>query len=127
MASLPQLLFFPDWLQPDQIRDVAQGVDRAGFDILWSTELDFDSFVYNQFVASLTDRVRVGSSIFRYYKRHPLQVAEAAAAMDRLAPGRHIIGVGTGPVKRTDPAVKLQRWGTAAGDPIEKMEEYLDL
>src|SRR5205814_4538283 len=54
-------------------------------------------------------------------------VAESAVAIDRLAPGRYVIGLGTGPVRRADPAAKLQRWGGDPGNPVERQEEYVDL
>jgi alkanesulfonate monooxygenase SsuD/methylene tetrahydromethanopterin reductase-like flavin-dependent oxidoreductase (luciferase family) len=122
-----ELVYFPNRLTPDELRDVARRAEDAGLAALWSTEEDYDSFVYNQLVATSTKRVRFGSSIARYYKRHPLLVAESAAALDRIAPGRYVIGLGTGPVKRADPAIKLQRWGSDPGNSVERLEEYVDL
>jgi alkanesulfonate monooxygenase SsuD/methylene tetrahydromethanopterin reductase-like flavin-dependent oxidoreductase (luciferase family) len=126
VASL-ELVYFPNRLTPEQLRNVARRAEAAGLEALWSTEEDYDSFVYNQLVATATERVRVGSSIARYYKRHPLLVAESAVALDRLAPGRYVIGLGTGPVRRADPAIKLQRWGSDPGNAVERLEEYVDL
>ena len=127
MTRGPSLLYFPNQITPDELRDLAQRADAAGFDVLWSTEEDYDSFVYDQFVAGATERLRAGSSIARYYKRHPLLVAESAAAIDRISPGRFLIGLGTGPAKRADPGIKLQRWGTDAGKPVERLEEYIEI
>jgi 5,10-methylenetetrahydromethanopterin reductase len=123
----PSLLYFPNMTSPAELRPHAQQADAAGFDVLWSTEEDYDSFVYDQFVATSAEGLRAGSSIARYYKRHPLLVAESAAAIDRVAPGRFLIGLGTGPAKRADSAIKLQRWGTDAGKPVARLEEYIDI
>jgi alkanesulfonate monooxygenase SsuD/methylene tetrahydromethanopterin reductase-like flavin-dependent oxidoreductase (luciferase family) len=114
-------------ITPVELRELAQQADAAGFDVLWSTEEDYDSFAYDQHVTSSTERLRAGSSIARYYKRHPLLVAESAAAIDRIAQGRFLIGLGTGPAKRADPAIKLQRWGTDAGRPVARLSEYIDI
>jgi alkanesulfonate monooxygenase SsuD/methylene tetrahydromethanopterin reductase-like flavin-dependent oxidoreductase (luciferase family) len=124
---VPSLSYFPNQISPDELRLLTCEADSAGFDALWSQEGNWDSFIYDQFVATSAQRLRAGSSIARSYKRHPLLVAEAAAAIDRIAPGRFIIGLGTGPVKRADPAIKLQRWGTDANNPVERLEEYLDV
>jgi alkanesulfonate monooxygenase SsuD/methylene tetrahydromethanopterin reductase-like flavin-dependent oxidoreductase (luciferase family) len=127
MPSRLELLYFPNRLGAAELRELAQRADAARFEAIWSTEEDYDSFVYDQFVATATQRIKAGSSIARYYKRHPLLVAEAAAAIDRLAPGRFLIGLGTGPVKRADPSIKLQRWGSDPGQAVERLEEYVDI
>jgi 5,10-methylenetetrahydromethanopterin reductase len=123
----PSLLYFPNMISPAELRELARQADAAGFDVLWSTEEDYDSFVYDQFAATSAERLRAGSSIARYYKRHPLLVAESAAAIDRIAPGRFVIGLGTGPVKRADPSIKLQRWGSDPSNPVERLEEYVEV
>jgi alkanesulfonate monooxygenase SsuD/methylene tetrahydromethanopterin reductase-like flavin-dependent oxidoreductase (luciferase family) len=122
-----ELAYFPNRLSPDELRRIALQAEAGGLTTLWSTEENYDSTVYNQLVAEATGRIRFGSSIARYYKRHPLLIAENAVALDRLAPGRYVIGLGTGPVRRADPAVKLQRWGSDPGSPVERLEEYIDL
>jgi alkanesulfonate monooxygenase SsuD/methylene tetrahydromethanopterin reductase-like flavin-dependent oxidoreductase (luciferase family) len=127
VSRAPSLLYFPNQVTPDELRDLAQQADAAGFDVLWSTEEDYDSFAYDQFVAGATERLLAGSSIARYYKRHPLLVAESAAAIDRISSGRFLIGLGTGPARRADPAIKLQRWGTDAARPVEHLEEYIEI
>jgi alkanesulfonate monooxygenase SsuD/methylene tetrahydromethanopterin reductase-like flavin-dependent oxidoreductase (luciferase family) len=126
LATL-ELVYFPNRLTPDELRSLAVRAEAAGLKTLWSTEEDYDSSVYNQLVAEATQRVRFGSSIARYYKRHPLLVAENAVALDRLAPRRYLIGLGTGPVKRADPVIKLQRWGSDPGSSVERLEEYIEL
>jgi alkanesulfonate monooxygenase SsuD/methylene tetrahydromethanopterin reductase-like flavin-dependent oxidoreductase (luciferase family) len=127
VTAAPSLLYFPNQITPDELRTIALEAEAAGFDTLWSTEEDYDSFAYDLYTASVTARLRAGSSIARYYKRHPLLVAETAAAIDRIAPGRFVIGLGTGPVRKSDPGAKLQRWGTDASSPVERLSEYIDV
>jgi alkanesulfonate monooxygenase SsuD/methylene tetrahydromethanopterin reductase-like flavin-dependent oxidoreductase (luciferase family) len=121
------MLIWPDQISPDDLISVARLAEDGGFGVVWNVETDFDSFVYDQGVAMATARLRTGSGISRSYKRHPLLVAEAAATIDRFAPGRFIIGLGTGPARRADPAVKLQRWGGESDRPVERLEEYIQV
>jgi len=120
-------MLFAAQLDPDEIVDVARHAEETGFDTVWNGEDNFDSFVYDQHVVLATRRVRTGSAIARYYKRHPLLIAETAAAIDRLAPGRFIIGLGTGPVRRSDLSNGLQRWGAVSGNPVEQLDEYIEI
>jgi alkanesulfonate monooxygenase SsuD/methylene tetrahydromethanopterin reductase-like flavin-dependent oxidoreductase (luciferase family) len=123
----PSVLVWPDQISPDELIAVSRQAEKAGFDVVWNVETEFDSFVYDQAVAIGTSRIRTGSGISRSYKRHPLLVAEAAATIDRFAPGRFIIGLGTGPAQRADPAVKLQRWGSESDRPVARLEEYIQV
>jgi alkanesulfonate monooxygenase SsuD/methylene tetrahydromethanopterin reductase-like flavin-dependent oxidoreductase (luciferase family) len=123
----PSLLVWPDQIAPDELLTVSRLAEEAGYDVVWNVETDFDSFVYDQAVATATTRLRTGSGISRSYKRHPLLVAETAATIDRFAPGRFIIGLGTGPARRSDPTVRLQRWGSESDRPVERLEEYIEV
>jgi alkanesulfonate monooxygenase SsuD/methylene tetrahydromethanopterin reductase-like flavin-dependent oxidoreductase (luciferase family) len=124
-AVRPSILVWPDQISPDELIAVSRRAEDTGFDVVWNVETDFDSFVYDQAVAMGTSRIRTGSGISRSYKRHPLLVAEAASTIDRFAPGRFIIGLGTGPAQRADPALKLQRWGSESDRPVARLEEYI--
>jgi probable F420-dependent oxidoreductase len=47
-------------------------------------------------VAGATERVGLGTSVLVLPHRHPVLVAKVAATLDRVAPGRLILGVGVG-------------------------------
>lgn len=48
------------------------------------------------YLAALTERVRLGTSVIILAQRNPIIVAKQAAAIDYLSGGRMILGVGTG-------------------------------
>jgi alkanesulfonate monooxygenase SsuD/methylene tetrahydromethanopterin reductase-like flavin-dependent oxidoreductase (luciferase family) len=106
---------------------LAREAEEAGFGSMWTIEYEYDSFALNQALLQGTERLEVGSCIARYFARDPLLVVEQTTIVDLLAPGRYHVGIGTGPMKRSGPAMAQQRWG---GDPrrsIGRMSEYLEL
>jgi coenzyme F420-dependent glucose-6-phosphate dehydrogenase len=91
---------------PEELLEYAVAAEQAGFDSIsasdhfhpWA-ERGEASFVWSWLgaVAARTRRVLLGTGLtcptLRY---HPAIIAQAAATMDRLAPGRFFLGVGTG-------------------------------
>jgi alkanesulfonate monooxygenase SsuD/methylene tetrahydromethanopterin reductase-like flavin-dependent oxidoreductase (luciferase family) len=55
-----------------------------------------DAFVASAAALSSTRRIRVGPGVVTVHDRHPAALARAAATLDRLAPGRAVLGVGRG-------------------------------
>jgi alkanesulfonate monooxygenase SsuD/methylene tetrahydromethanopterin reductase-like flavin-dependent oxidoreductase (luciferase family) len=102
-------------------------------------EYEYDTFAFDQAIAQGTERVVTGSCVARSFTRHPLLTAETAAVIDRLAPGRFVIGLGNGGVsepkggdaaraqREVDPSISLQRWGTGADRPVARMREYIEV
>lgn len=92
---------------PRRLLDLAVAAERAGFDSVWTSDhfqpwRHTDGHAPNALVwlgaaAVATSRVTLGTSVltpsFRY---NPAIVAQAFATLDCLAPGRVILGVGTG-------------------------------
>ncbi len=92
--------------RPAELVDFAVAAEEAGFDFIdasdhfhpWS-EAGQASFVWTWLgaVAARTNRIHLGTGltcpILRY---HPAVVAQAAATLSQLAPGRVYLGVGTG-------------------------------
>jgi probable F420-dependent oxidoreductase len=81
-----------------------------------------DPIAVLSFVAGLTDRVRLGTSVILLPARNPVLQAKALASLDVLSSGRTIFGVGIG---------WLQEEYEALGVPFERRgaraDEYLDL
>jgi 5,10-methylenetetrahydromethanopterin reductase len=83
-------------------RDVARCVadaERAGFDIAWLPDSQFlwrDVWASLALAAEATDRIVLGTCVTNLLTRHPSVTAAAAATLEEIAPGRTILGVGTG-------------------------------
>ena len=92
---------------PQQLLDLAVKAEENGFDSVWVSD-HYQPFKHTDGHAPFslswlgaatqrTDRVSLGTSVltptFRY---HPSIVAQAFATLERLAPGRVILGIGTG-------------------------------
>jgi probable F420-dependent oxidoreductase len=56
----------------------------------------FEPLITLTFIAAVTSRVRLGTSILILPLRDPFLVAKQVATLERLAPGRVALGVGTG-------------------------------
>jgi 5,10-methylenetetrahydromethanopterin reductase len=58
--------------------------------------LEADAFVVSAAALAATARIRCGPGIANVIDRHPAALARAAASLDRLAPGRALLGIGRG-------------------------------
>lgn len=59
-------------------------------------DLEADAFVVSAAALAATSVIRVGPGIANVVDRHPAALARAAASLDRLAPGRALLGIGRG-------------------------------
>ncbi|MBP2056684.1 putative F420-dependent oxidoreductase [Streptomyces griseochromogenes] len=63
----------------------------------WAVDTDvLDALVCCATIAAVTTRVSVGPSVLVLPQRHPLEVAKAAASIDRISGERLFLGVGAG-------------------------------
>ncbi|KQR50860.1 hypothetical protein ASF88_16670 [Leifsonia sp. Leaf336] len=82
-----------------EVRSVAAAAEAAGYDRvgIWdSPALYLDPWITLADVASTTSTLRIGTWVTNPLTRHPVVTASAAATLDALAPGRVVIGIGTG-------------------------------
>lgn len=113
-------IFRPD-LPPERLHAVARAADEAGLDELWLWEDCFKEGGVAAAAAALawTDRVRIGIGVFPVPLRNVALAAMEIAALDRLFPGRFIVGVGHG----------VQEWmaqvGMRVDSPLTMLREYL--
>jgi alkanesulfonate monooxygenase SsuD/methylene tetrahydromethanopterin reductase-like flavin-dependent oxidoreductase (luciferase family) len=113
-------VFLPD-LPPERLRAVARAADEAGLDELWLWEDCFKEGGVAAAAAALawTDRVRIGVGVFPVPLRNVALAAMEIATLDRLFPGRLIVGVGHG----------VQEWmaqvRARVDSPVTLLREYL--
>ena len=92
---------------PAAVKQVAQAAEQAGFDSLWAADhvlvheqfRDFciiETFVTLGFVAAITERVTLGTTVLVLPQRDPILAAKQAAAVDQYSNGRLILGIGVG-------------------------------
>src|SRR2546426_5841633 len=86
-------------------KDIAQLMDRLGYDILWSAEHHFQREGYEcipnlstwgVYLAQHTKRLKFGCAFNVLTMWHPIRLAEDFAVADILTNGRMIFGIGRG-------------------------------
>jgi alkanesulfonate monooxygenase SsuD/methylene tetrahydromethanopterin reductase-like flavin-dependent oxidoreductase (luciferase family) len=96
--------------EPGVLRRWAQTVEGLGFDLLMMSDhiavtADvaeqypapfYEPFTTLAWLAGLTSRIRLGTTVLIVPYRHPLLVARMAANLNDLSGGRLVLGVGTG-------------------------------
>jgi len=94
-------MMFPAGGRVESLRFAARA-EAAGLDSLWvGDHVAFhvpipDAFTALAFLAAATERVMLGTAVYLLPLRPPVQVAKAAASVDRLSGGRLVFGVGVG-------------------------------
>ena len=81
------------------VGDVARLAEERGFDLIGvadSPALTFDPYMALTLAALATRRARIGTAVTNPQTRHPLIIANLAASLEALAPGRSFLGLGTG-------------------------------
>ena len=102
--------------------DAIVEAEAAGISQLWMTQNPVSNDSLTIFAAALgrTNRVRLGTSIVPTYPRHPLALAQQAATVAALGPGRLCLGVG--PSHR--PTIE-HAYGLSMDAPLEHLREYV--
>jgi probable F420-dependent oxidoreductase len=93
---------------PRAIPETASAADDLGFRALWTADhllpplsspqfgRVFEPLVSLAFVASITRRIRLGTSVIVLPMRSPFVVAKQVATLDALSNGRVLLGIGVG-------------------------------
>lgn len=83
-------------------RDVAHAVqlsERKGFDVAWIADSQLlwrDVFAVMALAAERTERIGLATAVTNFVTRHPSVIASAINTVSELAPGRVLLGVGSG-------------------------------
>lgn len=108
------------YIEPENLPTVARAADEAGLEELWLWEDCFRTGGVGTAATALalTGRLRVGVGIYPVPLRNVAITAMEVATLERLFPGRQVVGVGHG----------VQEWmaqvGARADSPLTLLREY---
>ncbi len=97
----------------------ARMAEERGFRTVLVSEAGSDALALAQQLASATSRIQVGTCITNIYLRPPLLAALHAMTIDRFAPGRLLLGLGT-----SSEALN-QVYGVAMEKPAAALRDYI--
>jgi F420-dependent oxidoreductase-like protein len=108
---------------PDAFARHAQQLEAAGVEHLWCGEAyTADAVSSMGFLAAVTKRAMIGSSILPLYTRTPTLLAMTAVGLDKLSKGRFILGLGA-----SGPQVIEGFHGVEYDRPLERTREIIDI
>ena len=99
--ELPQV-FFDGPVDMEHIRKFAIKAETLGYDSLWLQERAIGDFIMLEpvtllsYIAAITTKLRLGTSVILLTLRNPIQLAKAYATLDCMSGGRAVLGVGLG-------------------------------
>jgi alkanesulfonate monooxygenase SsuD/methylene tetrahydromethanopterin reductase-like flavin-dependent oxidoreductase (luciferase family) len=96
-----------------------ENAERLGIEAVWATSDPVDSLTVMAAAAIRTERVILGTAITRAVTRHPISMAQQAAAVAQLSSGRFRLGLG--PVHRGQVAT----YGPVPQRPLAHFGSYL--
>jgi len=99
---------------------VYREAEALGYTDFWSAESDVDPWIVLGLGAAWTTRATLGTAIVGAFTRGPAIIAIGAAAMGEAAPGRFVLGVGSGS------NVTVERWnGGRFEKPLTRVTEVV--
>ncbi|MGW3892586.1 LLM class flavin-dependent oxidoreductase [Micromonospora chokoriensis] len=130
---------FAPGTDPQVLRQWAQTVEGLGFDLLMVSDHIavtpdvaeqypapfYEPFTTLSWLAGVTHRVRLGTTVLIVPYRHPLLTARMAANLNRLSGGRLVLGVGAGWARQEFEAlgVPYQRRGALTDEYLQAMRD----
>ncbi|MET7969493.1 TIGR03619 family F420-dependent LLM class oxidoreductase [Micromonospora sp. NPDC005305] len=130
---------FAPGTDPDLLRQWAQTVEGLGFDLLMVSDHIavtpdvaeqypapfYEPFTTLSWLAGITHRVRLGTTVLIVPYRHPLLTARMAANLNRLSDGRLVLGVGVGWARQEFEAlgVPYRRRGALTDEYLHAMRD----
>jgi F420-dependent oxidoreductase-like protein len=97
--------------------------EELGFDSVWAAEAyGSDAATVLSWLASQTERLRIGSAIFQIPARSPAMCAMTAATLDNISNGRVILGIGA-----SGPQVAEGWHGQRFPKQIQRTREYIGI
>ena len=124
-------MVLPAQNRQDMLR-LAPRMEAAGFDSIWvGDHVSFyipllESLTALTFVSAITERVRLGTSVYLLPLRHPTPVAKITSTLDLLSGGRLTLGVGVGgefPPEYEACGIPLEERGARIDEAIEVLRK----
>jgi 5,10-methylenetetrahydromethanopterin reductase len=90
---------FPPCGRADQVAEEVRRAERHGFDVAWIADSQLlwrDVYAVMAVAATRTDSIGLATAVTNVVTRHPTVVASGINTVAELAPGRVVLGLGTG-------------------------------
>ena len=102
-----------------EVQMVAREAEAAGFDAIFTAEVNNSAMAIAQLMGTATTRIQVGTWVANIYLRHSYACAQAAAFIADVTAGRFILGLGVShqPVN--------QALGLAMPHPSQTLRQYV--
>src|SRR5829696_7876350 len=109
--------------EPAAFAAYAKKLEDSGVDYLWCGEAyTSDAVSAMGFLAAVTERAQIGSSILPIYSRTPTLIAMTAVGLDKLSGGRFVLGLGA-----SGPQVIEGFHGVPYDRPLGRTREIVDI
>src|SRR3954464_647038 len=106
-------------LTADEQLKLVREAESAGFDSVWAAEAyGNDTATVLAWLASNTEKIKIGSAIFQIPGRTPAMTAMTAATLDNISNGRMLLGLGV-----SGPQVSEGWHGVAFRKPLARTRE----
>ncbi|MBX5469953.1 MAG: LLM class F420-dependent oxidoreductase [Thermoleophilaceae bacterium] len=110
-------------LTAEEQLDMVKAAESAGYDSVWAAEAyGSDAATVLTWLASNTERIKVGSAIFQIPARTPAMTAMTAATLDNISNGRFLLGIGS-----SGPQVAEGWHGQRFGKQLRRTREYVEI
>jgi alkanesulfonate monooxygenase SsuD/methylene tetrahydromethanopterin reductase-like flavin-dependent oxidoreductase (luciferase family) len=108
---------------PRRLAEQAHALETAGVKYFWSGEAyTSDAVSLMGYLAAVTDKAMLGTSILPIYSRTPTLLAMTAVGLDQLSGGRFILGIGA-----SGPQVIEGFHGVRYDKPLARTREVIEI
>jgi len=124
---------FGKYANKNEIIKIARAAEDLGFDSIWVSDhiiipeyhegfgdVFYEPIVTLSYLASITQNVKLGTSVLILPYRNPVVLAKMISTLDQLSGGRVILGVGTGWLEK-----EFQELGVPYSNRGEMTDEFL--
>jgi probable F420-dependent oxidoreductase len=103
--------------------DLCRRAEELGYTDVWSAEVGgADGLSPLAALATVTDKVRLGTAILPVFTRPPALIAMGAATLQNLSGGRFVLGLGT------SSSIITEKWmGSSFEAPLVRLREYVEV